>query len=313
MGPEMHRGGYCYRQLSRHTGGRVTGQRYDEDRIQPTSIHRLRRDGRLGGPDARDLFVRPPGHKHFVDSADCFIQTILVLCKCGLLPASQNFGVVLRRVCWLLALAELGHRSPSRDGHVQNVRALSLRSVHILTPLLRSQALLTDAEAVQGKLDASLFPGVPSAVTVHDGFRNDHAKTAPTILAAVQRTLSAHPASKQVTVVGHSLGTPESFSFSSAALALLDGIYLPLHISGVTFRTIGYGMPRIRALGLLAQVSPAADNHVPVSCLSIGQDNTNSACTVGDVGNIFEGDAGDHSGPYDGELSAISASDNQRD
>ncbi|KAF4593718.1 hypothetical protein EYR40_008508 [Pleurotus pulmonarius] len=205
---------------------------------------------------------------------------------------------------------------------------------HQGTDTSKIQALLTDAEAVRGKLDASLFPGVPSAVTVHDGFRNEHAKTAPTILAAVQRTLSAHPASKRVTVVGHSLG---------AALALLDGVYLPLHISGVTFRTIGYGMPRVGNQDFANYVDshislthinnredfvpilpgrflgyshPAGEVHIQdsgawTSCA--GQDNTNSACTVGDVGNIFEGSAGDHSGPYDGELSVISASDNQRD
>ncbi|KAG9224176.1 hypothetical protein CCMSSC00406_0006844 [Pleurotus cornucopiae] len=220
---------------------------------------------------------------------------------------------------------------------------------HQGTDTSKIQALLTDAEAVRGKLDASLFPGVPSAVTVHDGFRDEHAKTAPTILAAVQRTLSAHPASKRVTVVGHSLGTPGSFFLlqwlntgAGAALALLDGVYLPLHISGVTFRTIGYGMPRVGNQDFANYVDshislthinnredfvpilpgrflgyshPAGEVHIQdsgawTSCP--GQDNTNSACTVGDVGNIFEGHAGDHSGPYDGELSAISASDNQR-
>lgn len=32
----------------------------------------------------------------------------------------------------------------------------------------------------------------------------------------------------------------------------------------------------------------------------IGQDNTNSQCTIGTVPNIFEGRDGDHAGPYDG-------------
>lgn len=40
-----------------------------------------------------------------------------------------------------------------------------------------------------------------------------------------------------VTIVGHSLG---------AAIALLDSVYLPLWLpSGTTFRTIGYGLPRV--------------------------------------------------------------------
>ncbi len=60
--------------------------------------------------------------------------------------------------------------------------------------------------------------------------------TAPTILSHVQQTLSAHGASS-VTVVGHSLG---------AALSLLDGVYLRIHLStSVNVRVVGYGMPRV--------------------------------------------------------------------
>ena len=33
-----------------------------------------------------------------------------------------------------------------------------------------------------------------------------------------------------------------------AAIALLDAVYLPLHISGVSFKMIGYGMPRVCAI-----------------------------------------------------------------
>jgi hypothetical protein len=72
-------------------------------------------------------------------------------------------------------------------------------------------------------------------------------------LAAVKKTITAHAATK-VTIVGHSLGAkdhpilefPLNFMCSlGAALALLDGVYLPLHISGVSFKVIGYGMPRV--------------------------------------------------------------------
>jgi hypothetical protein len=35
-----------------------------------------------------------------------------------------------------------------------------------------------------------------------------------------------------------------------------------------------------------------------ISCL--GQDNPSDSCIVGDVKNIFEGDLGDHDGPYAG-------------
>lgn len=83
-----------------------------------------------------------------------------------------------------------------------------------------------------------------------------YVRTATTILAAVQKAISAHAATR-VTIVGHSLGERASYHYAlhltytmrfitGAAIALLDGVYLPLHISGVSFRVIGYGMPRVR-------------------------------------------------------------------
>ncbi|KAG6909782.1 hypothetical protein DXG01_015275 [Tephrocybe rancida] len=99
---------------------------------------------------------------------------------------------------------------------------------------LYRQADLTDADIVLSSLDSALFPGVSSSVEVHQGFARQQAKTATKILSAVKTVISTHGAT-HVTIVGHSLG---------AALALLDGVYLPLHISGVTFTTIGYGLPR---------------------------------------------------------------------
>jgi predicted lipase len=66
--------------------------------------------------------------------------------------------------------------------------------------------------------------------------KKDLRRTAPTILSAVQQTLSAHD-STSVTVVGHSLG---------AALALLDGLYLRIQLgTSVNVRVVGYGMPRV--------------------------------------------------------------------
>jgi len=40
-----------------------------------------------------------------------------------------------------------------------------------------------------GNLDSNLFPGVSSSVQVHEGFRNEHAITAPTILKEVKRLM----------------------------------------------------------------------------------------------------------------------------
>ncbi|TFK42078.1 lipase class 3 family protein [Crucibulum laeve] len=191
---------------------------------------------------------------------------------------------------------------------------------HQGTDSSKIQADATDADAFLGTLDSTLFPGVSSSVEVHSGFRNEQAKTANQILSAVSTAISVHSATT-VAVVGHSLG---------AAIALLDGVYLPLHISGVTFRTIVYGLPRVgnqafadyvdshitlthinnkkdivpivpgRFLGYhhpSGEVHIAADNSW-LSCP--GQDNPSTQCAVGDVPNIFEGSSGDHDGPYDG-------------
>ncbi|PPQ69478.1 hypothetical protein CVT25_002042 [Psilocybe cyanescens] len=178
----------------------------------------------------------------------------------------------------------------------------------------------TDADAFLESLDSTLFPGVSSSVEAHSGFANEQAKTATTILAAVQSTIAAHKATK-VTIVGHSLG---------AAIALLDGVYLPLHISGVSFQVIGYGMPRVGNQAFANYVDahlalthinnkedivpivpgkflgyhhPSGEVHIMdnnqwVSCP--GQDNSSNECSTGDVPNIFEGDTSDHDGPYDG-------------
>jgi len=191
---------------------------------------------------------------------------------------------------------------------------------HQGTDTSQIEADATDADAFLESLNPTLFPGVSSSVEAHSGFANEQAKTATTILAAVQQAIAAHAATR-VTIVGHSLG---------AAIALLDGVYLPLHISGVTFRTIGYGMPRVgnqafanyvdAHLSLthinnkedivpivpgrfLGYVHPSGEVHIMdnnqwVSCP--GQDNTSTECIVGDVPNIFDGSTGDHDGPYDG-------------
>ena len=35
---------------------------------------------------------------------------------------------------------------------------------------------LTDADIIRGKLDSTLFPGISSSITVHEGFRNEQKK-----------------------------------------------------------------------------------------------------------------------------------------
>jgi predicted lipase len=58
------------------------------------------------------------------------------------------------------------------------------------------------------------------------------------VLAAAKKALSAYPAATKVVTVGHSLG---------AAIALIDAVYLKLHLSSsLKFYTYAYGMPRVR-------------------------------------------------------------------
>jgi pimeloyl-ACP methyl ester carboxylesterase len=106
----------------------------------------------------------------------------------------------------------------------------------LIPPLPFSESLLTDGEFVLENFDSTLFPGLPSGIQGHDGFLATHARSAPSVLAAVQKAISTYGATS-VTTVGHSLG---------AAIALLDAVYLPLHLpSSITFKTVGYGLPRV--------------------------------------------------------------------
>lgn len=181
--------------------------------------------------------------------------------------------------------------------------------------------LLTDADFFLSNLDSSLFPGIPSDIEVHSGFKDAQASTAPDVLAAVQTTLSKYGATT-ITLVGHSLG---------AAISLLDSVYLPLHLpSGMTFQTITYGLPRVGNQAFadyvdanlhlthinnkedpipicpgmsLGFVHPAGEVHIGDSdewAACPGQDNPSTQCIVGDVPNILESNESDHDGPYNG-------------
>ncbi|KAJ7291065.1 lipase [Mycena rebaudengoi] len=191
---------------------------------------------------------------------------------------------------------------------------------HQGTDFSEIEPIITDADFFLDSLNPTLFPGISSSVETHSGFADEQAKTAQQILAAVNTGLTQFNV-KTVTIVGHSLG---------GAIGLIDFIYLPLHITGVTFRGIFYGMPRVgnQAFADLASVGSRVTHinnkedlvpilpgrflgfHHPTGEIHIqdsgawdvcpGQDNTNSLCTTGDVSNIFEGESGDHAGPYDG-------------
>ncbi|KAJ7089802.1 lipase [Mycena belliarum] len=184
-------------------------------------------------------------------------------------------------------------------------------------------SIFTDINFGQKTLNRTLFPGFDSSIKVHSGFANEQAMTATLVLAAVKSAIATYGV-KKVTMVGHSLG---------AALSLLDSVYLPLHLTGVTFRTVLYGLPRVgnqafadlvSAAGTLTHVNnkkdpiptlpglilgfhhPTGEVHIQddteawVACP--GQDNNNALCTFGKVGNILGGDFNDHNGPYDGVM-----------
>lgn len=184
---------------------------------------------------------------------------------------------------------------------------------------------VTDGSLLMTNLDSTLFPGLSSLIQVHSGFAAEHAITAKTILVAVNQLLEKHSASS-VTVVGHSLG---------AALALLDAVYLPLHLPAITsLRMVGYGMPRVGNAAFanyvdtskvltvthvnnredpvptvpplpLDFVHPAGEVHILNAGMWVacpGQDNPSVLCSVGatalaPLGNIF-----DHFGPYDDDI-----------
>ncbi|KAF9050948.1 Alpha/Beta hydrolase protein [Rhodocollybia butyracea] len=171
-------------------------------------------------------------------------------------------------------------------------------------------------------INPSLFPGVSSSVEVHNGFGDEQAMTAPTILAAVQQAMSEH-GTNSVTTTGHSLG---------AALSLLDALYLKVQIPSASVKFIGFGLPRVgnQAFanlidstfpGLVTHINnkedpvptlpgeflgfvhPSGENHIMDSNAWVacpGQDNPSTECTTGDVPNIFDGTLSDHDGPYNG-------------
>ena len=184
------------------------------------------------------------------------------------------------------------------------------------------EPILTDANAIFGTLDTSLFPGVGSTVMVHTGFRDAHKKSATSVLSAVQTAISRYGA-KKVTVVGHSLG---------GAIAHLSSIYLPLHLgSGISYKLVTYGAPRVGNQAFVDYVNShvadrsridnkrdlvpilpgrflgyahiTGEKHIVDSGAWVdcpGQDSTDSQCTIGYVPNILAGQDGDHAGPYDG-------------
>ncbi|KAJ7493272.1 lipase [Mycena galericulata] len=199
-------------------------------------------------------------------------------------------------------------------------------------------AILSDASVIQTVLDPMLFPGIGNEVQVHSGFMEEQAKTATYVLAAVKIALARYGTSS-VTMVGHSLvsfstvnlRTPIHVEFLCGAIALLDSVYLPLHLPPSTkFTTVVYGLPRVGnqafanyvdahlslthinnqkdIVPIIPSISlgyhhPAGEVHIQASgewdsCP--GQDNESVLCSTGDVPTVWSGSIANHDGPYDG-------------
>lgn len=187
-------------------------------------------------------------------------------------------------------------------------------------------AYATDANFTLSPLDPTYFPGLPSNIQVHSGFASQQAVTASNILMAV-KTIMSNYSTTHVTVVGHSLG---------GAIALLDSVYLPLHLpNGTLLETVIYGLPRVGNKAFadyidaklpLAHITnkkdfipiipslsagyvhPSGEIHIDESGaweLCPGQDNPSVLCAVGDVPSVLEGNALDSLGPYNGVFMGI--------
>lgn len=181
--------------------------------------------------------------------------------------------------------------------------------------------IITNANFDFEPLRPALFPGVSTALRTHDGFGDAHSRSAAAVLSAVRTGISRYGATK-VTLTGHSLG---------GALATIATAHLAVNLpSTISLRTITYGSPRVGNQEFVNFVNSRAvmnrinnkDDIVPIlpgrflgydhaegeihivdsgawmNCP--GQDNTHDLCTIGYVPNIFKGDTGDHSGPFDG-------------
>ncbi|KAF8181315.1 Alpha/Beta hydrolase protein [Pholiota molesta] len=182
---------------------------------------------------------------------------------------------------------------------------------------------LTDANILMGALDSTLFPGVSSSVQVHEGFRDEHAKTASAILTEVKRLISVK-GTNSVTVVGHSLG---------GALAELDSLFLTLNLPATTsIEAYTYGTPRVGNPDFASLIDAKVANfrridneldlipivpgrflgfqhpHGEIHILSPGNavscpgddDATDSQCQIQSVPNIADGNILNHLGPYEG-------------
>ncbi|EJD47791.1 alpha/beta-hydrolase [Auricularia subglabra TFB-10046 SS5] len=160
-----------------------------------------------------------------------------------------------------------------------------------------SLPILTDLDFDLAPLNKTLFPGVPEAASVHNGFRKEHERSADRILAAVKIILVAHPGAA-VTCTGHSLG---------GALSILDAVLLRLQLPSTTpVKFVGFGTPGVgnpafadHVDAVLPDFSRINNKQDPVPKLP-RQDSKAAGCINDTERTIFNATGSDHTGPYDG-------------
>ncbi|OJT09887.1 Lipase [Trametes pubescens] len=194
---------------------------------------------------------------------------------------------------------------------------------HEGTDPIKLESDLTDINFFLENLDSTLFPGLDSGVKAHNGFADEHAKTASTILPEVQKLISEKGAT-QVTVIGHSLG---------GALAELDTLFFTLQLpSDIHVKGVTYGTPRVGNKAFASLIDskvpdfvrinnekdlvpivpgrflgfqhPHGEIHIvspgnAVACAG-DDDGDDKTCTDKTVPNILFGDILNHLGPYEG-------------
>ncbi|KAJ3484414.1 hypothetical protein NLI96_g5674 [Meripilus lineatus] len=188
---------------------------------------------------------------------------------------------------------------------------------HQGTDFSKIKPVLTDIDLDLRELDSGLFRGVSQSVKVHHGFRDAHAR-------AFTRSVFQHPVLKILS----------SFKDSSgAAIALLDSVFLALHLPNVVFKTVVYAMPRVGNQAFANYVDehlhdlrhinnkrdpvpilpgmflgyhqPSGEIHIgddDVWYVCPGQDNTSELCSTGAVRDVLNSRPGDHVGPFNGAI-----------
>ncbi|KAJ7035534.1 lipase [Mycena alexandri] len=250
-------------------------------------------------------------YAYFASAAYCSASATKTW-SCGSCQANPDFKPVATR----------GDGTSVQYCSVGSIFQLNIQSVivaHQGTSTKSILPLLTDITFVQESLNATMFSRMDSEIRVHSGFAGEHVKTARAVLAAVNSTFNT----SSVTVTRHSL---TRICYFGAALALLDSVYLSLHLPvSTSFTTISSGTflspsvgwfsavfilddcstrkdPIPVVPGKLLQLPAKAIFTSPLNKLnsSTGQDTGNALCSVGEVEDLFEGVLSDHDGPYDG-------------